>query len=395
MIHRSRGVPLIVQAERGYDNTIVLENLRMAISDMRRISVLHLCFPADDLQPLLQELSDAAPMLESLRLTTTNKSMYRNPDPNSQLSQPIEVPDTLFSGHAPSLRLLELSCCKFSWQSLPLLNLTHLELRNTATPPSFSQMLKFLREVPMLNTLILEEALATQPLHHVTPDIIPPRQVLPNLCVLTLKGSAETCTGLLQHITYPITAIATFRFEVPSEENPIFNRFLREAQSAVIYGSGEEMIQSLFISETNGPELTLQCFYGRRSFVPHIFTDDPPQLTVIVRQKSPSQWHRSIAGMVLSSAISFPLAEAQILHVMRVDLSGPDWARSLKCLPKIHTIRLRGMFPTRLMRALADNEAAPATLILPQLRSLWLTGVEFGFVQQHGQESRESFATCL
>ena len=69
MVRRFNGVPLIVQAESSYDRGIY-ENIRTVISDMRRVSVLHLSFPPHHLQHLFQELSVTAPQLESLRLRT-------------------------------------------------------------------------------------------------------------------------------------------------------------------------------------------------------------------------------------------------------------------------------------------------------------------------------------
>jgi hypothetical protein len=103
----------------------------MLISDMRRVSVLHLSFP-DHLQHLLQEFSATASQLESLRLRTPSYCDFKG--------YLFDMPHFI---HTPSLRLLELTRCNFSWQPLPLRGLTHLELRKISPPPTIAQILSF------------------------------------------------------------------------------------------------------------------------------------------------------------------------------------------------------------------------------------------------------------
>ena len=158
MVRRSNGVPFIVQARSSYDRDIY-ENIRTVISNMQRVSVLHLCFPPYHLQHLLQELPATAPQLKSLRLRTPNFSTHIR-DKFEFRGHSFNMPYFI---HAPSLCLLELTRCNFSWHLLPpsLCGLTHLELRKIPPPPTITQILSFLRGLPMLNTLIIEKALPT------------------------------------------------------------------------------------------------------------------------------------------------------------------------------------------------------------------------------------------
>lgn len=158
MVRRSNGVPLIVQAE-SYDKGIS-ENIRMVISDMRLVSVLHLSFPPPHLQHLLEALSATAPQLESLRLRTPRYT-YKRDIMNFDFGDDYDLFNMPGFVHAPSLRLLELTRCNFSWHPLPLGGLTRLELRKISPLPTIAQLVSFLHALPMLNTLIIEEALPT------------------------------------------------------------------------------------------------------------------------------------------------------------------------------------------------------------------------------------------
>ena len=179
MVRRSNEVPLTVQAE-GYDGTLY-ENIRMVISDMRRVSVLHLSFPPYHLQHILQELSAtaaAAPQLESFRLSTPSCCTRGCGILNFDFSgDSFKMPDFI---HTPSLRLLELTRCNFSWK--PLLTFVWSDSPKIPPQPTIAQIISFFFcGLPILDTLVIEEALRTFLPNDTRPDNPPPTQLLPNL----------------------------------------------------------------------------------------------------------------------------------------------------------------------------------------------------------------------
>ena len=99
--------------------------------------------------------------------------------------------------------------------------------------------------------------------------------------------------------------------------------------------------------------------------------------------------------LVRSTVIALPIAEVQMLYLSG-GLIGIDWSEFLHHLPKIHTIHIRHPFPLKFISLLAvgletTGSSRPVTVILPRLRTLWLTNVNF---RAPGCTS-ESFLACL
>ena len=393
MVRRSNGVPLIVQAESSYDRGIY-ENIRTVISDMRRVSVLHLSFPPHHLHHLLRELSATAPQLESLRLRTPSYSAHPHDIQYHILNfdfrgDSFNMPDFI---HTPSLRLLELTRCKFSWQPLPpsLCGLTHLELRKISPPPTIAQILSFLRGLPMLNTLIIEEALPTLLRDDTSTDNPSPRQLFRNLRALTLCGSVDACSILLQQICYATTTAVALKCDISSRPSPDFCKLLRAAKSAATFGGGGHSIQSLFVADQ------MECLILSHP-APSLSSSNVPRLAIIMGGQSYLPHGVYANHLVRSSMIALPIAEVQTLQLSGMSSDHIDWSEFLHHLPKIHTIYIRLTFPLNFINLLAgDGEqimesSKPVTVILPQLRSLWLTGVNF-----HDTDcTAQSFLACL
>jgi hypothetical protein len=82
---------------------------------------------------------------------------------------------------------------------------------------------------------------------------------------------------------------------------------------------------------------------------------------------------------------TLPLAEVQHLHI-EIGLPRIDWSGLLQHSPEIHTIHLEKSYPKELFDVLTDcgeemeKSAGPVSLIVPQLRSLQLTHVDFDAV---------------
>jgi hypothetical protein len=66
----------------------------------------------------------------------------------------------------------------------------------------------------MLNTLIIEEALPTLLPDDPSPDNPPPRQLLGNLHTLTLCGSVDACSRLLQQLCYATATAVMLKCDI-------------------------------------------------------------------------------------------------------------------------------------------------------------------------------------
>jgi hypothetical protein len=387
MIHLSKGAALIVKAGDIHQPNIDLyANVRMAIAELQRVSVLHLQFHTDILQRLVDGLLAAAPKLQSLRLRGTEGQMA-----------PVTLPETIFNQCAPSLRLLELSHCKFVWQSLPLRGLTHLELRNPAIPPSIVQILSFLQETPILNTIILDQALSTDSKHAETSSL---RLFLPNLYRLSLDDSVDHCADLLEHLIYSAQTLVSFHCELPSADR--LGRVFEAIQSAAAYGDGDHVICSLGLSLEESdflepPVLIFRCGVTLRHFTPH-FTPlehfgQPAQLTFTMSDPL-GGWLFPVPALRAAGA-AICLTDVQTFYVGTVQLE-VDWLFFLHRLPNVHTIHFEYGIPTGFLQVLSDNgmeetkSNASTTPLLPSLRTLWLTGVRFG----RGPDALLTFFQC-
>jgi hypothetical protein len=371
MLRRSKGVTLIVKAT---GSSAVCENVRMVIPHIERVSALHLCFSAGLLQPLLSDIFvTSLAYLDSLRLTA------------HRTGPPFDMPDAItaiLTRYSPSLRLFELTHCKFSWQSLHLHGLTHLELRNLILPPdslpTIAQIVSLLRGVPMLDTLILDHVLLTQLPNETHSDVTSSRQYFPYLRVLTLGGRVSSCTYLLDQITYPITTIATFRCNVPSTESSIFHKLFLAIQSAVLDEGGDHIIHTF---EVHAIPLFffLRCL-ARHSSAPPDPSLEAPRLTVSLTW---ANYHQVPFSEVLCSATAaFLLAGVQDLHLSHsyFDLSELEWTNFLECFPMTHTIYHSHGPPAEFLKVIAEGREkamVSAGPILPRLRCLHVTGADF------------------
>jgi hypothetical protein len=371
MIHLSKISPLIVKASSLSSNSNwfeLYEGVRMAIAELQRVSVLHLRLPPDLLQPLIDGLLVAAPKLQSLRLRMAEHELY----------PPFTLPETIF----PSLRLLELTHCKFVWQSLPLHDLTHLELRKPAVPPSIAQILSFLREAPILETLILDQALST---HGRTSSQAQPRLFLPNLYRLTLDDSVDHCADLLAHLSYSAQTLVSFNCEMPSNNG--LGGVFDAIQSAAGYGENDHVIYALGLSLQHNFYLrknqsTFRCWVNLRHSTPLQHSEQPEQLTFIL--SAPFGDRHFLARTLRAAGAAICLTDVQTFHMgPALDQYEVDWPFFLRLLPNVHTILFQKEIPIGLGQVLANNGIEETKLnvlitpLLPRLRSLWFIEVSF------------------
>ncbi|KAF5378511.1 hypothetical protein D9615_007159 [Tricholomella constricta] len=136
---------------------------------------------------VLSRLTQPAPLLEELSVVLSASPEYS------------QLPDNLFTGHAPQLRTLELVGCIVPNTSPVLTNITSLKLRGTGQVPqiSLAELLIMLESLPNIQALEL---------NRVHDSIEPIRTVhLPHLHHLDISYDQVTCAALLSCLKYPIT----------------------------------------------------------------------------------------------------------------------------------------------------------------------------------------------
>jgi hypothetical protein len=241
----------------------------------------------------------------------------------------------------------------------------------------------------MLNTLIIEEALPTLLPDDTSPDNPPPKQLLGNLHTLTLcHGSVDACTRLLQQLCYATATAVTLKCDISLTSNPNVCKLLRAAESAAAFGGGDHSMQSLFIAFRS------ECLIFSHS-APTFSSSNVPRLSIIMREEN-YRFFEEIDHLARSIVIALPIAEVKMLYLSGLELSDIDWPELLHHLPKIHTNHVRHAFPLKLINLLAGGVkqtmgSSGPTIILPQLRSLWLTDLDFGA----SGCTPQSFLACL
>ena len=176
--------------------------------------------------------------------------------------------------------------------------------------------------------------------------------------------------------------------DISSRSSPDFCKLLRAAESAATFGGGGHSIQSLFIADQ------MDCLIFSHP-APSLSSNNVPQLAITIGGQSYRRHGVDANHLVRSTVIALPIAEVQMLYLSG-GLIGIDWSEFLYHLPKIHTIHIRHPFPLKFISLLAvgletTGSSRPVTVILPRLRSLWLTNVNF---RAPGCTS-ESFLACL
>jgi hypothetical protein len=369
MLRRSNGANLVVKAQIAEFpfKPMILERVRLIIPYLNRVSVLHLALHPSDLHSLLRDLSVAAPELTSLRLHS--KDYY------DKKATSFTLPDIIFAGQTPSLRLLDLSNCKFSWTSLPLNNLAHLELCNAARPPTLAEILTFLREVPSLHTFILDEALPVPLLNERSQNTAIPRLFLPNLRVITLGSSTDANTNLLYHLAYPTDTIATFNCRTSPRDN--FGHLLH---GAVTCGREHQVIRNMAI-KTSRFQLTLRCHLVPRSSHSRGAApcDEHPQLNVVLKRTEYDG--PTFKDCMNAAVVNLPVDGVQTLWIGATHDVDIDWSEFLKHVGETHTIHFLRTFPPEVVEVMNKDGRKTEEFgqrephVLPRLRSMWFEGV--------------------
>ncbi|KAG6815931.1 hypothetical protein H0H87_010091 [Tephrocybe sp. NHM501043] len=204
---RSQQSHLTIVAESKHVSTPIFDTI---LESIHRVRVFSLTGYSASWNHVTERLSNAAPHLQKLALTSTGGAVVK-----------IFTSD-IFARYAPCLRELELTGCIFAWTSPFLSNLTSLHVYNIPwdARPSISQVIEGLGNAPLLESLILS-AVFPSAAKDDSDGSLPKHPIrLGHLEHLVVQGSVANCTLLLQHITYPIGAKVNIRCRRPHEPIP-------------------------------------------------------------------------------------------------------------------------------------------------------------------------------
>lgn len=165
------------------------------------VPYLHRCrrffakFKKDKWLQITESISKPAPLLHTLSFVVQGSWQ--------QGDQDFVLPQNLFDGCAPRLRVLDLRGCGCFFESPIFYNLTILIIHKPSSShlPTPQMWLKILANMSNLNTLELFGAFSayerdTTPIQHVT---------LSHLTSLALTGNIEPCSILFTHLDFPFT----------------------------------------------------------------------------------------------------------------------------------------------------------------------------------------------
>ncbi|KJA14246.1 hypothetical protein HYPSUDRAFT_92468 [Hypholoma sublateritium FD-334 SS-4] len=166
---------------------------------------LHRCrrffakFKKDRWDQITEGISKPAPLLHTLSFVVQGSWQ--------QVDQDFTLPQNIFDGCAPQLRVLDLRGCGCFFEAPIFYNLTTLIIRKPSSShlPTAQVWLKILANMSNLNTLELSGAFSpyerdTNPIQDAT---------LPHLTSLALTGNIEPCSILFKHLDFPFTPACT------------------------------------------------------------------------------------------------------------------------------------------------------------------------------------------
>ena len=345
MIRRSKGSDLEVIIHSSLRSIAMSTFLPMVLHELHRVSLLHLVCP-ELLENLLDNFASAAPKLEYLHLSA----------PFGQ--NPFHIPDTIFSRETPALCSLKLHRCIFTSPSPSSDTVSSPDSRIGHIPSTISQIVSFLRGIPMLHTLVLDGVL---PL--VGSDDAYPNLVLPKLSRLELCSSIASCTNFLEHIIFPVTTDITIRCPNSSQDDD-YGRLFRTFLSVMGNRTTNFVISALTLF-TSSDTVRILCT------ITH--SHQPAPTNVTFQFWTSSNNHELNRDIVNTASVALPLTNTRELGIVGY---GSEWpVISFDSLPNIHTIRFEGYGPPLdlVHIALAYNEHPHQLRSLRSLRFFQVT----------------------
>ncbi|KDQ10100.1 hypothetical protein BOTBODRAFT_36531 [Botryobasidium botryosum FD-172 SS1] len=262
-------------------------------------------------------------------------------------SSPIPLPQNLFAGHAPRLRILHLCRAHLPLASPLYSRLAHLMLNYVAFSSSLEEFVNALRDRPSLLTLTLKNV-TFQDENEASPHAVTPVS-LPNLQKVIVELDPETLRDLLASIIIPSTScleIQDFRGNLEPFFAPLKNNLLNLSN-----------IRHLYVSPCEG---LLFHVVGRAAI-------EGPRLLDIAFVQRPDRAGLLELARGIAQVVSPSLVEAVSLRGIPEALLDPAFAATLDLFPEMNTLILSDC-PLPLLEALILQDSSRLCPRLVDLR---------------------------
>ena len=367
MLKRSKIAPLVIDTRYGsYMGSKSTEAVHLAMNHISRVRELSIVSLNASFDKLFSSFPRAAPMLQSVVLSTTTNHYA------DAFHDNYSIPPELFSDDSSQLRRLELKHCNLDWTSHLLKGLTYLKVHNTApgTRPSMPLFLDVLDQLPTLTVLDLDDALP-----HVadgSSTVSYQRNVkLRSLTNLHLAGSDSDCSNALRHLSVSFSATLKLCCRSTAVSGADFSSILTFVSglwepTAIISGAAKLQkcpIQSLKIPRFDSTGFMLQAWPTVLSFHTLCGDPDPPPFVALHFQSSsaatPGIWDK----VIRETCAALPLKQLASLDVLYASqMTEQTLLRSFGKLAHLRSIRARGMDIDTLVSAMiAEPRTATST----------------------------------
>ncbi|KAI0058021.1 hypothetical protein BV25DRAFT_1326016 [Artomyces pyxidatus] len=383
MISRAKSAPLIVDRlvkRSPWQADLIVENIP-------RIAVLRLETEVGDVfDTIIDGLSVPVPLLKVLCIKRGDDFVH--------------FPDNFLGDHAPNLHTLEVrNPFNFPWSSSIFQNLVSFQLIHPSRPRlSLDELFSALSSMPRLERLVLQNCLRHNPTDY--PDI-----TIKLPCLRYFQGGDDLrgWTHFLQHLTIPATALRNltlYYYGTEAQINASFASFIPTLVTFVrAHGNPAESISRLVLDSHHGLKI-IACRAIRPDYL-SIFVNLHPVFWTGEEQGPPTM----VAAAVLPALSSEHLRELDV-GPRDTGWSPSLWLDIMARAPGLQSISVEGQAAEMLCIALqmsadATSEGAaslgaaqPSVTLLPALRELSLTGVDFTKVAESTAEY-PSFQDCL
>ncbi|KAI0060709.1 hypothetical protein BV25DRAFT_1827587 [Artomyces pyxidatus] len=349
------------------------------------------------LQQILLELTQPAPILERLELVEDEKSaIYKGPN---------TLQSDFLGGHAPRLREITVRGVLFSWSSFSASALTEMILvsprpyrslqdgRMVPLPSTpLGMFLDFFVKAPNLTSLTLEGCLPTQ----TVPSLADRTVFLPSLSFLALKGPAADVARAMTHIRIPHSAKLRLTSTSKASSGEEYCTILSLISEHLgTHSTHPTSIQTFSIhAAPPAPAESMQAFdvyqhHITHDGIPEFDLKTPPYVSLRFDGNHGGNDIQSPVLRQICAALPFWDLRTLELSVPRSDWTGANWLDVMGPHKSVEHLRVSGIMAETLCSVLAQpvkTELAAAgkrkrrtreSLLFPGLQSLYLLDVNF------------------
>jgi hypothetical protein len=342
-----------------------------------RTRVFHLRFVSPHGSWVARHLCVPAPRLESLRLVAPTRSAH------------FTLPESAFDGQTPQLRRIELRYCKFSWDAPLFSRLNHLGIYGPVVRPTMAQIIAVLDKMPLLHTLILQNACPAAPEKPMASHVN--RMVhFSKLFILDLRDGISYCTNLLSRLSYPATSAVRLRCTgwAPTDNN--WEDIFLLIVSTGGWGKDAKCIRCLFVDYDRVDSIRFRGWISGSRY-PSALATTTAQLDLRLSFEGVS----SDTGLIERPCKALPLTHLQTLHINDTGLDENRFLDTFRGSTMLRSLSVCGKYASGLLKALGPNVADKnAELVFPQLRILILNGVYFDEADPSSAGSSVALQAC-